>query len=208
MSLSQASSPEEIKRDIKLQVFLAMNNKYSSGQTDRLIEDVSKVTNNIMSGLSSDDCVLGKDGYYLPQQVVGTSAPQEFIESVRNKPMPKRDKPASNDKPFLFIGGRHDGAVRYLSVDGNYKPNKDNVALTLDNVGLTTLETNDRQAGAMTTVYFRHHLTVTTGRWRVTRWFYCGENDISHWTEQKLLSTLDRINKFFVDNMEDPMNNI
>lgn len=191
MSLSQASTKAEVQRDIKLQVFLAMSNKYSSGQTDRLIEDMEKVAKAITN-----------------TKTITADVVADFVKAVQDKPMPKRDKPASNDKPFLFIGGRHDGAVRYLSVDGNYKPNKDNVALTLDNVGLTTLETNDRQAGAMTTVYFRHHLTVTTGRWRVTRWFYCGENDISHWTEQKLLSTLDRINKFFVDNQEDPMNNI
>lgn len=208
MSLSQASTKAEVKRDIKLQVFLAMNNKYTSGQTDKLIKDVGKVTDDIMSGLSSDDYVMGEDGYYFRQPVVDMSAPQEFVESVRNKPMAKRDKPASNDKPFLFIGGRHDGEVRYISVVGNHKPNKDNVALTLDNVGLTTLEANDQRAGAITTVYYRQFLTVVTSGWVVTRWFYCDEKDISSWTEQKTLNTLDRINKFFVDNMEDAMNNI
>lgn len=191
MSLSQASSPEETKRDIKLQVFLAMNNKYSSGQTDRLIEDIEKVAKAITN-----------------TKTITADVVADFVKAVQDKPMPKRDKPASNDKPFLFIGGRHDGEVRYISVVSNHKPNKDNVALTLDNVGLTTLETNDRRAGTITTVYFRHYLTVTIGRWRVTRWFYCDENDISHWAEHEILSTLDRINKFLVDNKEDLMNTI
>lgn len=206
MSLSQASTKAEVKRDIKLQVFLAMNNKYSSGQTDRLIEDVSKVTNDIMSGLSSDDYVLGKDGYYLRQPEVDMSAPQEFIKSVQDKPMPKRDKPASNDKPFLFIGGRHDGEVRRVAVNSEFRPVDEKIILLIPGTNLPHAMRAEQCATA--TAYFRHHLTVATGGWRVTRWFYCDENDISHWTVQKLLSTLDRINKFFVDNKEDLVNNI
>lgn len=187
MSLSQASSPEETKRDIKLQVFLAMNNKYSSGQTDRLIEDMGKVTDDIMGKSSS---------------TVDMSLPQEFVESVRNKPMAGRcagvDKDTQNTKPHILIGGRHDGVTTSLSVDTSFKPHKESLGLTIGG-------DNARQEGT-TTVYYRHHLTVVTGGWSVTRWFYCNEKDISSWTEQRLLSTLDRINKFFVDNMEDQMN--
>lgn len=179
MSLSQASSPEEIKRDIKLQVFLAMNNKYSSGQTDRLIEDVEKVSQSIVGSMG---------------------APAEFIKSVQDKPMPKRDKTASNYKRHLFIGGRHDGDMRLLTVNSGFAPHK-------ESIGLTIGSDNARQEGE-TTVYYRHFLTVVTADWVVTRWFYCDEKDISNWTEHKMLSTLDRINKFFFDNMEDPMNNI
>lgn len=189
MSLSQASSPEETKRDIKLQVFLAMNNKYSSGQTDRLIEDMGKVTDDIMGKSSS---------------TVDMSLPQEFVESVRNKPMAGRcagvDKDHQNTKRHLFIGGRHDGDIRLLTVNSNFAPHKESIGLPIGGG-------NARKESA-TTVYYRHFLTVVAGDWVVTRWFYCDEKDISNWTERKMLSTLDRINKFFVNNMEDPMNNI
>lgn len=177
MSLSQAGSPEEVKRDIKLQVFLAMNNKFSHSQTDKLIEDVNKVTNDIMGNPSSDDYVQGKDGYCRREST---------------------DKITLGTKPHIFIGGRHDGDTRQLAINSEFKPLQQELSLTI--------ASDCGQHIVSRTSYYRHHLTVVTGGWSVARWFYCDEKDISGWTEQKLLSTLDRINKFFVGNMEDSMN--
>ena len=189
MSLSQASTKAEVQRDIKLQVFLAMSNKYSSGQTDRLIEDMEKVAKAITN-----------------TKTITTDVVADFVKAVQDKPMPERDKPASNDKPFLFIGGRHDGEVRRVAVNSEFRPVDEKIILLIPGTILPHAMRAEQCVTA--TSYFRHHLTVSTGRWSVARFFYCDEQDISHWTEKKLLSTLDRINKFFVDNMDDPMNNI
>lgn len=189
MSLSQASSPEEIKRDIKLQVFLAMNNKYSSGQTDRLIEDMEKVAKAITN-----------------TKTITADVVADFVKAAQDKPMPERNKPAENKKPCLFIGGQHDGEVRRVAVNSEFRPVDEKIILLIPGTNLPHAMRAE-QCGTATS-YYRHRLTVSTGRWSVARFFYCDEQDISHWTEKKLLSTLDRINKFFVDNMEDPMNNI
>lgn len=185
MSLSQASSPEEVKRDIKLQVFLAMNNKFSHSQTDKLIEDVNKVTNDIMGNPSSDDCVQGKDGYYRREST---------------------DKITLGTKPHIFIGGRHDGDMRLLTVDSNLKPHKESIGLLIPSINIPNA--SNARAESITTIYYRHKLTVKTNHKRVSHWFYCDEKDISRWAVGKMLDTLDRVDKFFADNMEDPMNNI
>ena len=189
MSLSHASTKAEVQRDVKLQVFLAMNNKYSSGQTDRLIEDIEKVAKAITN-----------------TKTITADVVADFVKAAQDKPMPKRHKPASNGKPHLFIGGRYDGYTRQLAVNSKFMPHEERVELFVPD-GNTPNGSNARAEG-VTTVYHRQFLTVVTGGWVVTRWFYCDEKDIGNWTEQKILSTLDRINKFFVDNQEDPMNNI
>lgn len=47
MSLSQATSPEEAKRELKQQVFLAIQGKYDHKQTTLLIKDIDTITNAI-----------------------------------------------------------------------------------------------------------------------------------------------------------------
>ena len=186
MSLSQATSPEEAKRELKQQVFLAIQGKYDTRQTSQLIEDIDTITNAIMGSTSSDNYVQGEDGYYLRESVVDMDAPEKLIQSVGSMPM-RGAGLSINAKEHIFIGGRHDGDTRQLAVNNEFKPLQQELSLTIS---------SDCGHHVMSrTSYYRHHLTVVTGGWSVTRWFYCDEKNIGHWTEQKLLSTLDRINK-------------
>lgn len=204
MSLSQASSPEEIKRHIKLQVFLAMNNKYSSGQTDRLIEDMGKVTDDIMGKSSS---------------TVDMSLPQEFVESVRNKPMPKRDKPASNDKPFLFIGGipitkretLQEAADRTASKTSNMdflflgSSDEEHIDGTVESVPVCSngspINSHVRrpmptERGMGMADYYLREISIDTKARPVKVYFYATNNYLDNWSEQKLLDTIKRISLF------------
>lgn len=286
MSLSQATSPEEAKRELKQQVFLAIQGKYDTRQTTLLIKDMDTITNAIMGNTSSDKYVQGEDGYYLRESVVDIAAPDKLIAAARSGPGKNATKifmfqrtgerlphsvevdgngrpipdsvqvqgvtyyrhviglnsdsyncdywfysisrtisnwsnklkfdtwqecrdfdidhskddyaPTQNVKPHIFIGGRHDGDTRQLAINSEFKPLQQELSLTISS--------DCGQHIVSRTSYYRHHLTVVTGGWSVTRWFYCDEKNIDCWTEQKLLSTLDRINKFFADNTEDSMN--
>lgn len=292
MSLSQATSPEEAKRELKQQVFHSIQGKYDHKQTTLLIKDMDTITNAIMGNTSSDKYVQGEDGYYLLESVVDIDAPDKLIAAARSGPGKNATKifmfqrtgersphsvevdgngrpipdsvqvqgvtyyrhviglnsdsyncdywfysisrtisnwsnklkfdtwqecrdfdidhskddyaPTQNVKPHIFIGGRHDGDTRQLTVNNEFKPHKESIGLIIPSGNIPN--GSNARAEGMTTVYYRHHLTVVTGGWSVTRWFYCDEKNIDYWTEQKLLSTLDRINKFFADNTEDSMN--
>ena len=195
MSLSQATSPEEAKRELKQQVFLAIQGKYDTRQTSQLIEDIDTITSAIAGSLGVPQSSLGKsDKPTSAAEISKAIMDQSYNGKAADFIVPK----AAILKEHIFIGGRHDGVTRSLSVNTSFKPHK-------ESIGLTIGSDNARQEG-VTTVYYRHHLTVVTGGWSVTRWFYCDEKNIDYWTEQKLLSTLDRINKFFADNMGDSMN--
>lgn len=284
MSLSQASSHEEVKRELKLQTFLAIQGKYPLSKTDDLIKDMDIIANAIadngeakadeyekgaaiskaiMAQPYNSEACAGKNatkvfmfqrtGERLPhsveidgngrpipdsvqvqgityyRHVLGIKADSSYcdywfysiaksIDSWTNDAKfdtwqecrdfdikhSKDDYVPATTKPHIFIGGRHDSDTRQLTVDSEFKPHKESIGLIIPSGNIP----NGRSAitEGTTTVYYRHHLTVVTGGWSVTRWFYCDEKNIDSWTEQKLLSTLDRINKFFVDNMEDPMN--
>lgn len=54
MSLSQASSPEEIKRELKQQVFLAIQGKYDTRQTSQLIEDMDSIAGAIADSATDE----------------------------------------------------------------------------------------------------------------------------------------------------------
>lgn len=201
MSLSQASSPEEAKRELKQQVFLAIQGKYDTRQTSQLIEDIDTITSAIAGSLGVPQSSLGKsDKPTSAAEISKAIMDQSYNGKAADFIVPK----AAILKEHIFIGGRHDGVTRSLSVNTSFKPHKESIGLIIPSGNIPN-GSNSRAEG-ITTVYHRQFLTVVTGGWSVTRWFYCDEKDISDWTEQKLLSTLDRINKFFVDNMEDSMN--
>lgn len=198
MSLSQATSPEEAKRELKQQVFLAIQGKYDTRQTSQLIEDIDTITNAIAGSLGVPQSSLGKSDK-------PTSA-AEISKAIMDQPYndAKVDaKPviAGESKPFLLVDDQMKLYLQDVVVDKNGMPERNVVKMEMTYEGLGV-------SACQPVNYYRHSITVISGGWSFKRWFYCDEKDISNWTEHKMLSTLDRINKFFFDNMEDPMNNI
>lgn len=213
MSLSQASTKAEVQRDVKLQVFLAMNNKYSSGQTDRLIEDMEKVAKAITN-----------------TKTITTDVVADFVKAVQDKPMPKRDKPASNDKPynsnegdccgdvnsrgsipitkretlqeaadrtasktsnmdFLFLGSSDeehiDGTVESVPVCSNGIPINSHVRRPMPT-----------ERGMGMADYYLREISIDAKARPVKVYFYATNNYLDNWSEQKLLDTIKRISLF------------
>lgn len=270
MSLSQASSPEEIKRELKQQVFLAIQGKYDTRQTSQLIEDMNSIagaiadsatdeakswqdtlsgceldtTSHIMecpTSISRQDAstinklidkgalkviagslgvpqsLLGKSDK--PTSTVDMSLPQEFVESVRNKPMPKRDKPASNDKPFLFIGGipitkretLQEAADRTASKTSNMdflflgSSDEEHIDGTVESVPVCSngspINSHVRrpmptERGMGMADYYLREISIDTKARPVKVYFYATNNYLDNWSEQKLLDTIKRISLF------------
>ena len=192
MSLSQASSPEEIKRDIKLQVFLAMNNKFSSAQTDRLIEDMGKVTDDIMGKSSS---------------TVDMSLPQEFVESVRNKPMAGRCAGVSAEKeaqtpievPKAAIAVGHKRVLCFGgSMDGQ------SVIVDCGKMG-APFEQLIKPGVYLDEPYYLHKLIIGYDVLSKVYYFYSCKKEFKELLPQSVANTLARLIEF---HKEDPMNNI
>lgn len=192
MSLSQASTKAEVKRDIKLQVFLAMNNKYSSGQTDRLIEDMGKVTDDIMGKSSS---------------TVDMSLPQEFVESVRNKPMAGRcagvvaeqEAQTPIEVPKAAIAVDHKRVLCFGgSMDGQ------SVIVDCGKMGVP-FEQLIKPVVYSDEPYYLHKLIIGYDVLSKVYYFYSPKKDFKELLPQSVANTLARLIEF---HKEDPMNNI
>lgn len=191
MSLSQASTKAEVQRDVKLQVFLAMNNKYSSGQTDRLIEDVSKVTDDIMGKSSS---------------TVDMSLPQEFVESVRNKPMAGRAAGVAAEKeaqtpievPKAAIAVDHKRVLCFGgSMDGQ------SVIVDCGKIGAPFEQLIKPRH--LDEPYYLHKLIIGYDVLSKVYYFYSCKKEFKELLPQSVANTLARLIEF---HKEDPMNNI
>lgn len=196
MSLSQATSPEEAKRELKQQVFLAIQGKYDTRQTSQLIEDIDTITSAIAGSLGVPQSSLGKSDK-------PTSA-AEISKAIMDQPYndAKVDaKPviAGEYKPFLLVDDQMRSQLKNVVVDKNGMPERNVVKMevTYEGLGVSACQSVD---------YYRHSITVISGGWSFKRWFYCDEQNISSWSETRLLGMLDYVNKFFADNMGDSMN--
>ena len=176
MSLSQATSPEEAKRELRQQVFLAIQGKYETRQTSQLIEDMNTITSAITGSLGVPQSSLGK-----------SDKPTSAAEIVK----------AGESKPFLLVDSELKSQLDNIVVDKNGMPTHNTLVKKkpyLDFHGATKY---------MPITYYRHHITVITGGWSFKRWFYCDEQNLSGWSETRLLGMLDYVNKFFADYKED-----
>ena len=61
MNLSQATSPEETKRELKQQVFLAIQGKYDTRQTSQLVEDIDTITNALIASVGVPKSLQGNN---------------------------------------------------------------------------------------------------------------------------------------------------
>lgn len=194
MSLSQATSPEEAKRELRQQVFLAIQGKYDPRQTSQLIEDIDTITNAITGSLGVPKSSLGNSDK--PTSFVDMDAPEKLIQSVRDKAMPGRTEvKAGESKPFLLVDSELKSQLYTFVVDKNGMPTINDLTPMRHHKVLGMI------AGDKT--YYRHHITVITGGWSFKRWFYCDEQNLSDWSETRLLGMLDYVNKFFADYKED-----
>lgn len=247
MSLSQATSPEEVKRELKQQVFLAIQGKYDTRQTSQLIEDINKITDDIMGGekgippsygakqtiegwqgmlnglMDSDILEIAKtmdvdqsrhikelisDGAL---KVVSRQSGSEELDKAVEISKAIMDQPyndakvdakpviAGESKPFLLVDDQMKSYLQDVVVDKNGMPERNVVKMEMTYEGLGV-------SACQPVNYYRHSITVISGGWSFKRWFYCDEQNISSWSETRLLGMLDYVNKFFADNMEDSMN--
>ena len=230
MSLSQATSPEEAKRELKQQVFLAIQGKYDTRQTSQLIEDIDTLTNAIENNKSLIAKSMG-----VPKNLTGSDtleiasfmnvgqskAIRDLIADGALKVLSRQSGSEELDKAAAVSQAIMDQSYNikagesklFLLVDSELKSQLDNIVV--DKNGMPTHNTLVKKkpyldfhgATKYTPItYYRHHITVITGGWSFKRWFYCDEQNISNWSETRLLGMLDYVNKFFADYKEDPMN--
>lgn len=258
MSLSQASSPEEIKRELKQQVFLAIQCKYDTRQTSQLIEDMNSIagaiadsatdeakswqdtlsgceldtTSHIMecpTSISRQDAstinklidkgalkviagslgvpqsLLGKSDK--PTSTVDMSLPQEFVESVRNKPMAGRCAGVSAEKeaqtpieaPKAAIAVDHKRVLCFGgSMDGQ------SVIVDCGKMGVP-FEQLIKPGVYSDEPYYLHKLIIGYDVLSKVYYFYSCKKEFKELLPQSVANTLARLIAF---HKEDPMNNI
>jgi len=207
MSLNQCTSAVELRREIRLQTFLAIQGKYAPGKTTELTNDVNTIVDAILSEdseaanlkkhLADIDAITKKihDSMGVSSSLLGGGADSrakrmEISKDIMNQPYNSVSY-SCQYKDHAIIGGTHDGAMRSLTIDDNGRPHQETIGLEIPKVlGEYYLAP---------TIYYRHYIMISGGVHGIARWFYCDEPDISEWSETELLAVLDRINNLFVD---------
>lgn len=192
MSLSQATSPEEVKRDIKLQVFLAMNNKFSHSQTDKLIEDVNKVTNDITGSFGVPQSSLGKsDKPTSAAEISKAIMDQPYNAILTNDKSEALERPATETRnvDFLFLGSNDedhiDGTIESVPVCSNGTPINSRVKKPIPT-----------ERGMGMADYYLREISIDAKARHAKVYFYATNAYIDNWSEQKLLDTIKRISLF------------